>query len=174
MKLSRNTWVLLAIAAATLIADQVSKAVVMTNVAPNTMWAPIPSLGHIFTITYTTNTGAAFGLFKAWGTIFIGVAVVVIAAIIVYQRQVPREAWLVRAALGLQLGGAFGNLVDRLRWGHVIDFIDFHFWPVFNLADTAIVVGVALLAFTMLREGRSQPAPPVAQPSESTDSNLSV
>ena len=73
-------------------------------------------------------------------------------------------------ALGLQLGGALGNLTDWLRVGHVTDFIYFHFWPVFNVADMSIVAGVILLAFTMLREER-KPSVPVPKPNESADSN---
>jgi len=170
LKSSRSTWVLLAIAAVTLIADQMTKFLVVTYLAPHGAWAPIPALSNFFTIEYTTNTGAAFGLFKDWGPIFIGVAVVVIAAIIIYQNQVPQEAWLVRLALGLQLGGAMGNLTDRLRLGHVTDFIYFHFWPLFNVADMSIVTGVILLAFTMLREERKLSAL-VPRPNESADSN---
>ena len=170
MKSPRSTSVLLAIAALTLLTDQLTKYLAMTRLAPIGIWAPIPSLAHIFTFTYTTNTGVAFGLFKDLGPIFVGVAVVVIAAIVIYQQQVPEGAWLVRLALGLQLGGAAGNLVDRLRLGHVVDFIHLHFWPVFNVADSAIVVGVILLSFTLLREGK-EPVRPAPQASESTDSN---
>jgi signal peptidase II len=170
LKSRRSTWVLVFIAALTLAADQFSKYLAMAYLAPLVVWAPIPSLAHIFTFTYTTNTGVAFGLFKDLGPIFVGVAVVVIAAIVIYQQQVPEGAWLVRLALGLQLGGAAGNLVDRLRLGHVVDFIHLHFWPVFNVADSAIVVGVILLAFIMLREGK-EPVKPAPQASESTDSN---
>jgi len=173
LKSSRSTWVLLAIAAVTLIADQMTKFLVVTYLAPHGAWAPIPALSNFFTIEYTTNTGAAFGLFKDWGPIFIGVAVVVIAAIIIYQNQVPQEAWLVRLALGLQLGGAMGNLTDRLRLGHVTDFIYFHFWPLFNVADMSIVTGVILLAFTMLREER-KPSALAPRPNEPADSNPSA
>jgi signal peptidase II len=182
LKLDRHTGVLFAIAAVTLGVDQFTKYLVITRLAPLGVWTPLPSLAHILTFTYTTNTGVAFGLLKAWGPVFIGVAVVVIAAIAIYQRDVPAGAWLVRLALGLQLGGAAGNLVDRLRLGHVVDFIHLHYytsqikldWPVFNVADSSIVVGVILLAFTMLREGResAKPAPhlgelPDSHPSES-------
>jgi signal peptidase II len=162
--------VLLIIAALTLVVDQYTKNLAMTYLAPTVVWAPIPSLAHIFTFTYTTNTGVAFGLFKDLSPIFVGVAVVVIAAIVIYQREVPHDAWLVRVALGLQLGGAAGNLVDRLHVGHVIDFIHFHFWPVFNVADMSIVGGVILLAFTMLREGK-EPARSAPQATGTTDSN---
>jgi len=168
LKSSRSTWILLIIAAVTLLVDQFTKYLAATYLAPMVVWAPIPSLAQVFTFTYTTNTGVAFGLFKDLGPIFVGVAVVVIAAIVIYQGQVPQEAWLVRAALGLQLGGAAGNLADRLRVGRVTDFIHFHFWPVFNVADMSIVGGVILLAFTMLREGK-EPAKP-AQVTESTNS----
>ena len=161
---------LLVIAAVTLLIDQFTKYLAATYLATIVVWAPIPSLAHVFTFTYTTNTGVAFGLFKDLGPIFVGVAVVVIAAIVIYQREIPQEAWLVRVALGLQLGGAAGNLVDRLRVGHVIDFIHFHFWPVFNVADMSIVGGVILLALTMLREGK-EPAKPAPQQTESTNSN---
>ena len=170
MKSSRSTLVLLVIAAVALLIDQFTKYLAATYLATIVVWAPIPSLAHVFTFTYTTNTGVAFGLFKDLGPIFVGVAVVVIAAIVIYQREIPQEAWLVRVALGLQLGGAAGNLVDRLRVGHVIDFIHFHFWPVFNVADMSIVGGVILLAFTMLREGK-EPAKPAPQQTESTNSN---
>ena len=177
MKSPRSTLILLSIAALTLAVDQYTKYLAMTRLAPIVTWAPIPSLAHIFTFTYTTNTGVAFGMFKNLGPIFAGVAVVVIALIVIYQRQIPQGAWLVRLALGLQLGGAAGNLVDRLRQGHVIDFIHLHYytpelrldWPVSNVSDIAIVTGVILLAVTMLREGR-EPAKPVVQVGESTES----
>jgi signal peptidase II len=170
LKSSRNIPLLLGIAALTLVVDQFTKYLAVTFLAPIVIWAPIPSLSHVFTFTYTTNTGVAFGLFKDLGPIFVGVAVVVIAAIVIYQQEVPQEAWLVRVALGLQLGGASGNLVDRLRVGHVTDFIHFHFWPVFNVADMSIVGGVILLAFTMLREGK-EPAEPALQATDTTNPN---
>jgi signal peptidase II len=181
LKSLRSTIILLVIAALTLVTDQFTKYLAITRLAPIGVWAPVPSLAHIFTFTYTTNTGVAFGLFKDLGPIFAGVAVVVIAAIVIYQRQVPDGAWLVRVALGLQLGGAAGNLIDRLRVGHVIDFIHLHYytpqlrldWPVSNVSDISIVMGVILLAFTMLREGK-EPAKPAPQASELTDSNPST
>jgi signal peptidase II len=78
------------------------------------------------------------------------VAVLVVLGIIAFYRFLPPgQAWL-RVSLGLQLGGALGNLSDRVRLGSVVDFVDFKIWPVFNLADLAIVVGVSLLAFHLL------------------------
>ncbi len=155
------------LAIATLTLDQFTKWLVASNLEVNQSIAPIPALAGVLAITHVTNTGVAFGLFKEAGTFFIFVAVVVISVIVLFLRQLPREQWLVRLALGLQLGGACGNLLDRLRLGYVVDFIDFKIWPVFNIADSAIVVGVALLTISMWREGRpaSAPQPQEADPS---------
>ena len=153
---TQNWLVLFGVAALVLIADSVSKTLVANNLSLYEARVP-PVLDRFVQITYTTNTGAAFGLFPNHGTFFVVVAVVIIVAIIVYYRQLPDGYALARVALGLQLGGAVGNLIDRLRQGYVVDFIDLNFWPlqdwpIFNLADSAVVVGVVLLAFSMLRE----------------------
>ena len=107
----------------------------------------------LFNLTYLTNTGAAFGLLAGdhgmWRQVFfIGVAVVALAAIgFLYRKLRPVSVWY-GVALGLIAGGAIGNLIDRLRLGSVIDFLDVyvgaHHWPAFNLADSAITVGVAI------------------------------
>jgi signal peptidase II len=170
--------VLILVAAATIAVDQFTKYLAVTLLAPIRVWAPIPSLAHIFTLTFTTNTGVAFGLFKDLGPIFVIVAVCVVVAIVFYQRDIPEEALSARAILGLMLGGALSNnLIDRVRQGYVIDFLHLHYysptinldWPVSNVADIAIVAGVILLAVTMLREGK-EPAKLAAQPVESADS----
>jgi signal peptidase II len=159
----------LAIAAIVLILDQFTKYLVETRVPLYQSWAPIPALAPFFRITHTTNTGAAFGLFQGGGWIFGILAAVVAAAIVYYSLTLPRGHNLLRLALGLQLGGALGNLLDRIQLGHVTDFLDFGPWPVFNLADFAVVSGVVLLAWLMLREERqarqtrnheSEPDPP--------------
>jgi signal peptidase II len=142
-----------AVAGLTLVIDRISKWVVMDSLKPGESWNPVAALERWVSLTYVTNTGAAFGLFPDHGAIFMVVAVVVIAAIIFYYRHLPGEQWLIQISLGLQLGGALGNLVDRLRYGHVIDFIDFKVWPVFNVADSSIFVGVVILAFYLLRDG---------------------
>jgi signal peptidase II len=136
----------------TVIVDQLVKREVRVVLRPGQSWAPIAALERWFTFTYVTNTGAAFGLFPSHGYIFVVVAVVVAVAIAIYYWHMPEGQILIKISLGLQLGGAMGNLIDRLLYGHVVDFIDFKLWPVFNLADTSIVLGVALLAFALLRE----------------------
>lgn len=148
-----NWLLLLPVAALVLALDQLSKAWVLRNIPLNEAWAPIPTLAKIFVFRHVTNTGAAFGLFPNGGAIFLAIAVVVVVTIVVYTRYLSTEWWPVLLSLGLQLGGALGNLTDRLRFGHVVDFLDFPYWPTFNVADSAIVVGVALLAYLVLTEG---------------------
>jgi signal peptidase II len=155
---AKNWLVFFGVAALTLVADRVTKTIVANNLAPNETWdLPIPIISRFLRLTYITNTGAAFGLFPDQGLFFIVIAFVVIAAVIFYYRHLPEGHVLARVALGLMLGGALGNLIDRLRQGYVVDFADFNFWPlhnwpVWNIADSAIVVGVTLLALTMLRD----------------------
>jgi len=144
-------------AALALFGDQISKHIIINTLQRYEEWAPIPSLQWLFAITYTTNTGAAFGLFPDGSLFFVIVAVVVVVAILVYHRQIAAQQWLLRLGLGLQLGGALGNLLDRLTRGYVVDFIYFKFWPVFNVADSCIVLGVALMAYFLLREGKEGP-----------------
>jgi signal peptidase II len=136
-----------------LVADLISKYWVLSNLNPGQSWNPVASLSPWVSITHVTNTGAAFGLFPDQGSLFVIIAVLVVTAIIFYYRHLPGDQWWVKVSLGLQLGGALGNLLDRLRLGYVIDFIDFKIWPVFNLADSAIVIGVAILAYYLLRDG---------------------
>jgi len=130
--------------------DQASKYLVLRNLSLGEEWNPIPFLRPFVTVTHVTNTGAAFGLFQDQGTLFAIVAILVVVGIVVFYRYLPPNQLWLRVSLGLQLGGALGNLLDRVRLGSVVDFIDFKIWPVFNLADTAIVSGVTILAFYLL------------------------
>ncbi len=150
--------VLLLVTAVVLLLDQFSKYMVEAFLPLYTSWSPWPSLAHLFQFTHATNTGAAFGIFPGGSLVFTLVALAVVLFILVYNYTLPGGQWLLRLGLGLQLGGALGNLLDRLRLGHVTDFLDFGPWPVFNLADTAIVVGVVVLAWLMLQEWRADAA----------------
>lgn len=127
--------------------DQVSKALVVHSLSGGRV---IVLFGGLVQLDYTVNSGAAFGILQARGLLFIVVAVVVSVIIVVSYRRVVAGPLVVRIALGLVLGGAIGNLIDRVRLGHVVDFIDLGWWPVFNLADSSIVVGVVLLALAAL------------------------
>ncbi len=157
LKVTWNRLTLLFIALLVLLADQGSKHLIVNSLQRHQEWAPIPSLQWLFAITYTTNTGAAFGLFPGGSQFFIVVAVVVVIVMLAYYQQLAANQWLLKLGLGLQLGGAMGNLADRLVRGHVVDFIYFKFWPVFNVADSCIFVGVVLMAIFLLKEGKEKP-----------------
>jgi signal peptidase II len=149
--------ILPAVAALVLAADQVSKHAVRTRLEVGQSWEIASWLAPVFRITHVTNTGVAFGMFKNMGDFFTIVAAVVIVAILIYYRNLPTGAGLLRVALGLQLGGAMGNLADRLVHGQVLDFVDLSFWPlqefaVFNVADASIVSGVTILTILLLWE----------------------
>lgn len=137
-----------------LLIDQVSKNLVETRIPLYGYWAPIPALADFFRITHTANTGAVFGLFQGSGWFFAILAVIVSAAIVYFNITLPGRQWLLRLALGLQLGGALGNLTDRLRQGHVTDFIDVGPWYIFNVADMALIGGVILFGIVLLRDER--------------------
>ncbi len=155
--------ILPAVAVIVVIADQVIKAWVIENIPLNTTFDIIPLLKDIFVLTHITNSGAAFGLFPQASLVFTFVALAVSVAIVFYYRSIPAGQWLVRLSLGLQLGGAIGNLIDRLRFGgSVIDMFYVRFWPVFNVADSAIVCGVVLLMWQLMRTSPKQKATPQA------------
>jgi signal peptidase II len=156
---SKHRWeqaLLFVTAALVIAADQITKLIIERNLTPYEEWAPIPAIQRLFAITYITNTGSAFGLFPQGSQFFMVVAVVVAIAILFYSRQLEGQQWLLRLGLGLQLGGALGNLIDRLTRGHVVDFVHFKFWPVWNVADASIVVGVAVMAYFLLQESKAE------------------
>jgi signal peptidase II len=150
----RHRLFLLAVALAVVGADQATKVAVERALPLNASWAPFPDLVPFFCLTHVSNTGAAFGLFPTGSLLFAVIAVAVSLFILVYNFRLGTGELLLRYALGLQLGGAVGNLIDRLRLGHVTDFLDFGPWPVFNLADMAVVGGVLVLGLLMLQEER--------------------
>lgn len=123
-----------------------------------------PVVDGLLHITYVRNPGAAFGIlaqrFEGFrNPFFLGVTALALAVILAVARRLPPgRVWTV-AALGLVFGGAVGNLIDRLRWGEVVDFIDVfwrtHHWPTFNVADSGITVGVAFLVLVELFGGRA-------------------
>jgi signal peptidase II len=153
-------------AAVVIAADQLTKRIVEAQIP---LYDSIPLIGEIFAFTHTQNTGAAFNLLaNTGGGIFIVIAAIVSAVIIYYAPRLPESDWQSRVALGLQMGGALGNVVDRIRQGYVTDFLHFKIpaigfdFPVFNVADSCIFLGVVgLIALSFLRD-RAQTA---AQPS---------
>jgi len=139
------------------VADQLSKAWVRTNLAEGQSLFDIGFLR----ITHVHNTGAAFGLFQGQSFALTIVAIIGIAVLLVYALVIHRyfpwlNSMLGRSALGLILGGTVGNLIDRFRFGYVTDFIDFGFWPAFNIADSAVTVGVIIFAYSILRLAQTE------------------
>jgi signal peptidase II len=145
------------LAAVSVVFDQYTKHLVRNSLAVNESWSPWPWLAPYARILHIENTGAAFGLFKDASLIFTVVALVVAVVIVIYTQRLPAGHWWMRLALGLQLGGALGNLIDRLTFrGTVTDFISVGTFAIFNVADASISVGVALLAVLMLVEARAE------------------
>ena len=134
--------------------DQLTKALVRSSLALGESW---PSDDWLVKITHVTNTGAAFGMLQGQGLFLTVTAVLAIGAIFFYYAFPPLEHGLLRLALGLQLGGAAGNLVDRLRFGEVTDFIDFPRYPEFNVADSSITIGLAVIVGFFILSERNKP-----------------
>lgn len=148
----------LAWAALVLVLDQLSKLWVAGSFLLHESRPVIPGL---FNLTFITNTGAAFGILAGaqglWRQFFFGgVALVALVVLYLAYREYRAHGQIYMAAIGLVAGGAVGNLIDRLRLGHVIDFLDFyvrhHHWPAFNIADSAITVGVGLFLLAGFQE----------------------
>ncbi len=167
-----TAWIIPTVAVLVVVADQVSKYLVRTRLLAGQSWEIVEWLRPVVQITHVTNTGVAFGLFPGLGGLGAIVSGVIAVVIIIYQRQVAPEQWPMRFALGLMLGGALGNFIDRaFRQGIVVDFIDLNFWPlrgwpVFNIADSSVVVGTVLLLLLMVwEERRGEASAPVAESS---------
>jgi signal peptidase II len=150
----RDYLVLLGIAGLVIALDQWAKYLVRVNLRPGETWSPFEWLSPYARVIHWTNTGAAFGLFQSGGLVFTVIAIFVSIAIIYYYPRVPSSQVALRLALALQLGGAVGNLIDRLIHGIVTDFISVGSFPVFNLADASISVGTAILIAAMWVEER--------------------
>ena len=139
-------WVFYLIVGAVFIFDQISKEFIR-------LWMPLgdswPSTGFL-RIVHGTNTGSAFGLFAGFTNLLILASILGIAAVLYYFYRQGNNAIALRISLGLIVGGALGNLFDRVVFGKVVDFISVGWWPSFNIADSAISVGMFLLIFPMI------------------------
>ncbi len=137
--------------------DQLTKSILNNNLVLN---SPYPVIKGFFYLTLVHNRGAAFGILKNQLLLFIlsSLLAVVLIAINLKRSKTGKKFSLNNLALGLILSGAIGNLIDRLFFGYVIDFLDFRVWPVFNLADSAITVGAVILGWLLLVDAGKKPA----------------
>jgi signal peptidase II len=154
----------LAIIPTIVVLDQATKAVLKRSLD---LHEYRPIVDGFLSLSHVRNRGAAFGILSEAGLPYQGVILSLVSlfalgAIAVYWWRLPEQARLPRLALALVLGGAFGNLIDRVRFGYVVDFVHVYFreytWPDFNLADSAISIGVVLLLLDMLRPQKHQAA----------------
>ncbi len=153
----QRAWIVLLVAGIIIALDQWTKAWVRATI-PNigdTLY--IPGLGDFFLLEHVHNYGAAFGILQNFGNFFIAVAAIVTVAILIYVWHVPSTHTVLRVLLGLQMGGALGNVIDRIYQGYVTDFAKLgipgvYYIPNFNVADSAIVVGVTCLGIYIIVE----------------------
>lgn len=158
MTLRRRVFVA-AVAIGVFVLDRITKLAVEANVPVGT---PVEVVGQWVRISHVTNSGAAFGLLPERTTVLSILSVVAVLAIVYYYRRLAADSRLIAATLGMQLGGAFGNLVDRVGQGYVVDFVDVgipggvRFWS-FNVADSSIVVGIIAVTVLLWWQESRQP-----------------
>jgi signal peptidase II len=158
--------IVLVVAVLVIVIDQLVKQVVSTALPLGGAWSPLTGPNPFFQIVHVANTGVAFGMFKDLGIVFIIVPLVISGIIILYARRLRPDQLFMAFALGLTLGGALGNVIDRIRIGYVIDYFDIGVGSLrnaSNFADWSIVLGVILLAVATLLDERKQKK---AEPSE--------
>ncbi|NTU78572.1 MAG: signal peptidase II [Chloroflexales bacterium] len=156
----RQRWLVpVTIGLAVLIGDQLTKAWAATQLGPHPRERVLAVIGDWLSLVYSHNTGVAFGLFQNMPQLFTATSILItVGAVYAYAHHMPSHNRVVQIAMGLIVGGALGNIIDRVRLGYVVDFISVGWWPVFNLADSAITVGVTLLASYLIFVG-DEPAP---------------
>lgn len=138
----------LGIACVVTILDQLVKWIVVTHME----WGEsIPLIPNVFHLTYILNPGAAFGILAYQRCFFLLIVLVLFGAFFAFRKRIPTKPAYFPAAIGMLLGGALGNAIDRVRLSGVVDFFDFRIWPIFNVADIFICVGVALIVFYFWR-----------------------
>lgn len=151
---ARNDTLLLGVTAATVVlADQITKYAIVAAIGPLAVTSRIDLAGHWLALEYVENRGVAFGLMTGAGGLLAVAALAVLAFLLVHFARTPAPPRWETVAIGAIAGGAIGNLIDRFRFGYVIDFVAVGSWPNFNVADSAITVGVILLLWGWMRGG---------------------
>jgi signal peptidase II len=161
-KTVKNYLFLFLVAVILTVLDQWSKSYVRSSLPLGGIWSPWEWLTPYARIVHWKNTGVAFGMFQGMGTVFAVLAAIVSVVIIYYYPRVAGDNWVLKIAMSLQLAGALGNLVDRVTVGYVTDFISIGTFPVFNVADSCISVGVVVLLIYVWLQERQEKDKPVA------------
>jgi signal peptidase II len=146
------------IAVVVIVLDQITKYLIVQNLGPGAPQDSVLILGGFVRLRYVTNSGAAFGWFPNGTMIFSIIAFIVAIVLIAYFQFHPTDKLLLKVSLGLQLGGALGNLIDRIHQGYVVDFVQWWVWGIFNVADAAITTGVVFLAIYLIFMSEVPPA----------------
>lgn len=155
-----SPWTVALIGVSVFVADQLTKLAVVQWVGLGGAWSPLPAAQGLLTIVPGVNTGAACGYLPQFGSLFTFAPFLILAIVLVFYRQQRQPGWLLSISTGLIIGGAFGNLADRLRLGYVVDFVQVSRWPVFNVADAAISTAVVVMLFWSLREDSAKQVTP--------------
>jgi len=160
--MKRKYWVLLMVCFGILLIDQWTKHVVQGNLFLHQAIGVIPGF---FNLVHVRNTGGAFGIFGGergglGSLLFVVVSLIAVGSILVFFIKAKEDEKSLSLSLSLVLSGAIGNLIDRLRYGEVVDFLDFYIlsyhWPAFNIADSAICIGIGLMALELLRRDKKK------------------
>lgn len=138
---------MLTVALLVVLLDRLSKHLIVSRM---TLGSSVPVISGVFHITYIENAGAAFGMLVNQQSLFIAAGVALLAAAAYLYPRLRRGSRLLRYGAAVLLGGTVGNLIDRIELGHVVDFFDFRVYPVFNVADIAIVLGVAAIIYDIV------------------------
>jgi signal peptidase II len=144
------------VAALVLALDQITKFFVVERIGMGNVWYPLPAL-DFFRIVGSSNTGTACGYFPQLSALFTFAPFVILAVVVWFYRSQKTPSWLLSIGVGLIMGGAFGNLIDRLRFGYVVDFVQVGTFPIFNVADSAVSTAVVLMLLWSLREDAARP-----------------
>lgn len=139
---NKKIFIIFSSALVVIILDQLTKLIIKNSLKLN---ESIPIIKNIFHLTYITNTGSVFGILKDFQLPIIFFSLLVIGIIFYYFDKIKEKQRLLQVFIGFILGATIGNLIDRLLYGHVIDFLDFRIWPVFNVADSFLTVSVVVL-----------------------------
>ena len=147
--MSKKNIIIFSTALFVLILDQFTKFLIKQNFQFN---QSAPIIKNIFHLTYITNTGSAFGLFKGFNFVFVVFSFIVMILIFYYIKKIKNNEKILQFSIGLLLGGTIGNMIDRLLYSYVVDFIDFRIWPVFNIADSAVTISIVFLIILLWKK----------------------